>query len=117
MVAFGHRKIILRLQALYPVRATSAVAVILQRSVKSVYGTAAKLRLEKAASFLESPESGRLRKGQMRPGSMATGATARSRIWNVFLARHGACRRLPGNLAIGEAFVMATAWSRRTERR
>lgn len=60
------------LRALYPVRSTANVASVLRRSVKSVYANAAILGLRKSAEFLASEESGRLRKGQMRPGSVAS---------------------------------------------
>lgn len=57
---------------LYPVRATREVAAILQRSERSIYEAASKLGITKSASFLDSPESGRLRKGETRPGCVAT---------------------------------------------
>lgn len=51
---------------------TSQVAAALDRDVSSVYRMAAKLGLKKSESFLDSPESGRLRKGQTRPGTEKT---------------------------------------------
>lgn len=61
-----------RLTELYPARPTAEVARTLDRSVVSVYGTAFRLGLSKSQDFLSSPESGRLRKGETRPGSQGT---------------------------------------------
>lgn len=61
----------LRLLAdLYP-RApkTSEIAMRLKRSVASTYNAAFKLGLAKSSEFLNSEESGRIRKGQTVPGS------------------------------------------------
>lgn len=61
-----------RLRALYPVRNTAAIAVELQRPISSVYQAAAKLGVHKSPEFYDSAESGRLKKGETRPGSIAT---------------------------------------------
>lgn len=61
-----------RLAALYPLHSTKEVAKRLARSVGGVSGMAYKLGLLKSQEFFDSEESGRLRKGQSRPGSEAT---------------------------------------------
>jgi hypothetical protein len=61
-----------RVRELYPVTPTKLTALELKRCISQVYSKAHKLGLEKAPSFLESPESGRLHKGQCRPGMRAT---------------------------------------------
>lgn len=63
---------LLLLNALYPVLPTVTVAKIIGRSVASVYNTAQKLDIHKSQEFLNSSESGRLRKGMTRPGTEAT---------------------------------------------
>lgn len=60
-----------RVRALYPISSTQKVAAVLGRPVYSVYNTAYKLGLRKTESYYESPESGRLRKGETRPESVA----------------------------------------------
>ena len=60
------------LRTLYPVRSTREVAALLGRPVYSIYNAVYKLGLKKTAEFLDSAESGRLHKGQTRPGSIAT---------------------------------------------
>jgi hypothetical protein len=60
------------LAALYPSLPTQAVAQRLQRTLFSVYGTAQKRGLKKSPEFLDSEESGRLRKGEFRPGTEHT---------------------------------------------
>lgn len=61
-----------RLAELYPSLPTKRVAQLLDRPLTGVYATAKKLGIQKSEAFLDSPESGRLRKGQTRPGSEAT---------------------------------------------
>ena len=61
-----------RLRELYPVRPTREVAAILRRTVPSTYNAAHNLGLSKTGEFLASAEFGRLRKGESRPGSVAT---------------------------------------------
>jgi hypothetical protein len=61
-----------QLAELYPMRPTKEVAKALNRSLASTYGTAAKLGFKKSQAFLDSEESGRLRKGQSRPGTERT---------------------------------------------
>jgi len=61
-----------RLRVLYSSRPTGEVARELQRTISAVYGMAAKLDLAKSQEFLDSEESGRLRKGQARRGMEAT---------------------------------------------
>lgn len=60
------------LRALYPDRPTRELAALFQRPVTSVYAAASKLDLRKSEAFLRGPESGILRKGQTRPGCIAT---------------------------------------------
>jgi hypothetical protein len=60
------------LKRLYPNHSTKDVARILGRSLSSIYATAKKLGIKKSAEFLASEESGRLKKGQCRPGMVAT---------------------------------------------
>ena len=57
---------------LYPSHPTKLVAAKLNRDVSSVYALAGKLGLKKTDTFLASPESGRLHKGQTRPGTEKT---------------------------------------------
>jgi hypothetical protein len=57
---------------MYPSRPTKAVAAVLQRGLSGVYQMATRLGLKKTSAFLDSDESGRLQKGQSRPGSVAT---------------------------------------------
>ena len=61
-----------RLRLLYPSLPTAEAAKVLRRTVSAVYGMAEKVDLAKSQEFLDSDESGRLRKGQSRPGSEAT---------------------------------------------
>lgn len=61
-----------RLAELYPERPTIAVAQLLGRSLSGTYGMAVKLGLQKSPAFLASMESGRLHKGEVRPGSVAS---------------------------------------------
>jgi len=61
-----------KLVELYPFRPTAEVARVLERGISGVYGMAAKLGLEKSAEFLDSEESGRLRKGMSRPESVSS---------------------------------------------
>jgi len=56
----------------YPRRPTKEVAAKLQRSIHKVYAKANKLGLQKSQAFLDSDESGRLHKGQARPGTEHT---------------------------------------------
>jgi hypothetical protein len=72
MRAFWSESDLDRLKASYPVRQTKDVALALGRTVSSVYGMAALLGLNKSQAFLDSEESGRLRKGQARPGTERT---------------------------------------------
>jgi len=53
----------------YPHRPTREIAATWQRSISNVYKKASQLGLHKSQSFLDSEESGRLRKGQSRPGT------------------------------------------------
>lgn len=61
-----------RLRELYPNLPTAKVAALLGRSLTATYGMAGKLDLHKSQQFLETPESGRLHKGESRPGTEAT---------------------------------------------
>jgi hypothetical protein len=56
----------------YPHVKTDAIAALLGRKVGMVYKQAAKLGLHKTAAFRASAESGILRKGEFREGSVAT---------------------------------------------
>ena len=58
-----------RISELYPDQPTANVARLLDRGLSGVYGMAAKLGLKKSQAFLDSDKSGRLRKGQTRPGT------------------------------------------------
>lgn len=60
------------LRDLYPHRPTREVAARLGRGTSNVYAKANAIGLAKTQEFLDSDESGRLRKGQTRPGSEAT---------------------------------------------
>lgn len=66
------RKDLAFLQRTYPHKRTDDIARILSRSIGSVYGKAQALNLHKTRAFLESAESGQLRKGESRPGSVPT---------------------------------------------
>lgn len=57
------------LRLLYPSRPSAAVAKTLGRNIDGVYRKAAMLGLAKTPEFLASDESGRLKKGQFRPGT------------------------------------------------
>lgn len=59
-------------RALYPVRSTQLIADMLRRPLTTIYQTARKLGVRKAPEFYDSPESGRLKKGETRPGCIAT---------------------------------------------
>ncbi len=61
-----------RLRTLYPISSTQKLAAALARPVYSVYNAAHKLGLRKTESYYESPESGRLRRGETRPECIAT---------------------------------------------
>lgn len=61
-----------RLKQHYPDRPTKEVASLLNRGLSGVYVMAAKLGLKKSQEFLDSDESGRLKKGQTRPGTERT---------------------------------------------
>lgn len=54
---------------MYPHRPTAEVAAAVNRGVSGVYRMAFLLGIGKSQAFLDSDESGRLRKGQTRPGS------------------------------------------------
>lgn len=69
---FWSEQEISQLKALYPNRPTKEVVCALNRTLKGVYGMAMKLGLGKTQEFLDSDESGRLRKGQTRPGCERT---------------------------------------------
>jgi len=69
---FWHVQDMYSMRRLYPARPTVDVARLLGRSVSATYGMAQKLDLTKSPEFLDSPESGRLHKGEMRPGSERT---------------------------------------------
>lgn len=58
-----------RLADLYPSHPTKRVAQELNRDISGVYKMATNLGLKKTEAFLASPESGRLHKGQTRPGT------------------------------------------------
>ncbi|HVW08377.1 MAG TPA: HNH endonuclease signature motif containing protein [Bryobacteraceae bacterium] len=60
------------LRAHYPHRRTAAIAAELGRNVSKVYAKASSLGLAKTPAFYESAESGRLKKGETRPGSERT---------------------------------------------
>jgi hypothetical protein len=60
------------LRSLYSSRPTTEIAPRLNRTVHKVYAKAAALGLKKSPAFFESEESGRLRKGQTRPGTERT---------------------------------------------
>lgn len=60
------------LRRLYPSRPTTEVAKTLGRSLSNIYAQATSLGLKKSQEFLDSDESGLLRKGQTRPGSERT---------------------------------------------
>jgi hypothetical protein len=57
---------------MYPSRRTVEIAALLGRPIQGVYVAAAKMGLTKSAEFLASPASGILRKGETRPGCVAT---------------------------------------------
>jgi hypothetical protein len=57
---------------LYPSRRTVDIAGLLKRDLRGVYRKAFILGLTKTQEFIDSPESGRLKKGQMRPGMEKT---------------------------------------------
>ncbi len=59
-------------RGLYADTVTKEIAAKIGRSLSEVYRRAKAEGLAKSAAFLASPESGILRKGQMRPGSVAT---------------------------------------------
>lgn len=61
-----------QLQEIYPNLPTAKVAQILSRSVSSISGMADLLGIHKSEEFLNSPESGRFKKGQTRPGCIGT---------------------------------------------
>lgn len=52
-----------RLRSLYPIHSTRKVAELFDRSVYSVNGAAHTLGLRKTREYLQSPEAGRLRRG------------------------------------------------------
>lgn len=56
----------------YPHMPTSKLAAEMGRTVEATYRIASKLGLHKTPEFLASPESGRLKPGQSRPGMVAT---------------------------------------------
>jgi hypothetical protein len=56
----------------YPIAPTKQIAKALDRCIYSVYNKALALGLRKSKEFLDSPEGGRLRKGQCRPGMEKT---------------------------------------------
>ncbi len=61
-----------RLRALYPCVSAGKLAATLGRPVASVYNAAHNLGLRKSQAYYESPESGRLRKGETRPGCVGS---------------------------------------------
>lgn len=78
-----------RLAQLYPALLTREVAKRLNRSIASVYGTAAKLGLKKSQEFLNSDQCYRLRKGstvgtrtQFRKGQIPTNKGLRRPGWS-----------------------------------
>lgn len=56
----------------YPHKSTRKLAEEMGRTVEATYRIASKLGLHKTPEFLASPESGRLKPGQSRPGMAAT---------------------------------------------
>lgn len=57
------------LAKLYPLRPTVEISSALGRSITAVYAMARTLQLSKSEEFLASAASGRLKKGECRPGS------------------------------------------------
>jgi|SRR6185437_3671079 len=60
------------LRQLYPHRPTKEIAALLGRPMGTVYAYADRMGVKKSEEFLASPESGRLHKGETRPGTVAT---------------------------------------------
>jgi len=77
------------LRQLYPSRPTAEVAKTLGRLLCNTYAKAASLGLKKSQEFLDSDESGRLRKGQTRPGSERTQFQKGQMPFNKGLRRPG----------------------------